>query len=204
MDSDREPVATITPSSTSFLKIINMPIDPNLSKKEWMTETCLTLIKQFDKSLVGKLLAKNIKHMLHIMRNFPHTDSCIAWVDIHDTMSGANVAALIGKSIYFGGFSCRIVGAKPHPGSLQCTWCLKWGHHMSKCRSQGVHCPLCGRPHCEANHTSYVKVKQDEQHCVNCMSSKRAKNNHTSMDHKCPFWQHRFDCDWLKRQFKRY
>jgi hypothetical protein len=162
MDSNKELVATITPSLTSFLKIIDMPIDPNLSKKEWMTEMHLMLIKQSDKSPVGKLLAKNIKHVLRIMRNSPHTNSCIAWVDIHNTMSGTNAAALIGKSIYFGGFSCRIVRAKPHPGSLQCTWCLKWGHHMSKCCSQGVCCPLCGGPYREANHTSYVKVKQDK------------------------------------------
>jgi hypothetical protein len=161
-DSNKEPVATITPSLTSFLKIIDVPIMPDLPKKEWMTTTRHMLIKQFDKSPVGKLLAKNIKHTPRIMCNSPHANSCTAWVDIHDTMSGANVAALIGKSIYFGRFSCRIVGAKPHPGSLQCTWCQKWGHHMSKCCSQGVRCPLCGGPHCKDNHTSYVKVKQDE------------------------------------------
>jgi hypothetical protein len=202
LDSDKEPVATITPSSTSFLRIINIPIIPNLPKDEWMTTTRHMLSKQLDKSPVGKLLAKNLKHKPRIMRNSPHSDSCTAWIDIHDTMSGANAAALIGKFIYFGGFSCRIVGAKPHPGSLQCTRCQKWGHHESKCRSQGVRCPLCGGPHREANHTTYVKVKQDEHHCVNCMSSKHAKNNHASTDRKCPFWQNRFDCDWLKRQFK--
>jgi hypothetical protein len=180
----------------------DVPIIPDLPKDEWMTTTHHTLSKQFDKSLVGKLLAKNIKHKLHIMRNSPHSDSCMAWIDIHDTMSGTNVAALIGKFIYFGGFSCRIVGAKPHPSSLQCTQCQKWGHHESKCRSQGMHCPLCGRPHREANHTMYVKVKQDEHHCVNCTSSKHAKNNHASTDCKCPFWQNRFNRNWLKRQFK--
>jgi hypothetical protein len=202
LDSDKEPVATITPSSTSFLNIINIPIIPNLPKDEWMTTTRHMLSKQFDKSPVGKLLAKNIKHKLRIMHNSPHSDSCTAWIDIHDTMSGANAAALIGKFIYFGSFSCRIVGAKPHPGSLQCTQCQKWGHHESKCHSQSMRCPLCGGPHHKANHTMYVKVKQDEHHCVNCTSSKRAKNNHASMDHKCLFWQNRFDCNWLKRQFK--
>jgi hypothetical protein len=161
-DSNKEPVATITPSSTSFLKIIDVPIIPDLPKDEWMTTTHHTLSKQFDKSPVGKLLAKNIKHKPRIMRNSPHSNSCTAWIDIHDTMSGANAAALISKFIYFGDFSCRIVGAKPHPGSLQCTRCQKWGHHASKCCSQSARCPLCGGPHCEDNHTSYVKVKQGE------------------------------------------
>jgi hypothetical protein len=202
-DSDKEPVATITPSSTSFLKIVDVPIIPDLPKDEWMTTMRHTLTKQLDKSLVGKLLAKNLKHKPRIMRNSPHSNSCMAWIDIHDTMSGANAAALIGKFIYFGGFSCRIIGAKPHPGSLQCTQCQKWGHHASKCHSQSACCPLCGGPHREDNHTSYVKVKQDEQHCVNCTSAKRVKNNHASTDRKCPFWQNRFDRDWLKRQFKR-
>jgi hypothetical protein len=76
--SDKEPIATITPLLMSFLKIINVPIIPDLPKKEWMTTTCQTLCKQFDKSPVGKLLAKNIKHQPCIMHNSPHADSCTA------------------------------------------------------------------------------------------------------------------------------
>jgi hypothetical protein len=64
-DSDKEPVATITPSLTSFLKIINVPIIPDLPKDEWMTTTCHMLSKQFDKSPVGKLLAKN-RAVMHV------------------------------------------------------------------------------------------------------------------------------------------
>jgi hypothetical protein len=43
--SDKEPIATITPSLTSFLKIIDVPIMPDLPKNEWMTMTCHTLCK---------------------------------------------------------------------------------------------------------------------------------------------------------------
>jgi hypothetical protein len=201
-EGNTSPVATITPSSTSFIKIINVPIKPDLEKKVWAIEMQATLCKELEKSLVGKLLAKNIKHIPCIMRNSPHTDSCTAWVDIHDTMSGTNAAALIGKFIYFGDIPCRIIGVKPHPGSLQCTQCQKWGHHSNQCHSQSVHCALCGGPHSQDNHLTFIKVKPDDYHCVNCMSSKCAKNNHASMDHKCLFWEHRFDCDWLKCQFK--
>jgi hypothetical protein len=38
-EGDTKPVATITPSLTSFLKIINMPIKPDLEKKEWALAT---------------------------------------------------------------------------------------------------------------------------------------------------------------------
>jgi hypothetical protein len=63
-------------------------------------------------------------------------------------------------------------------------------------------CSLCSGPHSKVNHSTYVKVKPDARHCINCASSKHTKHNHTATDRKCPFWQHHFDCDWLKRQFK--
>jgi hypothetical protein len=201
-EGDTGTVATITPLSTSFLKIIDIPIKADLEKKVWAVETQATLCKELKKSPVGKLLAKNIKHVPCIMQNSPHSDSYTAWVDIHDTMSGANVAALIGKFIYFSDLPCRIVGAKPHPGSLQCTQCQKWGHHSNQCHSQSMRCAFCRGPHSQDNHAMFVKVKTDNRHCINCTSSKRAKNNHASMDRKCLFWQHCFDHNWLKRQFK--
>jgi hypothetical protein len=191
-EGDTNHVSTISPSSTSFLKVINILIKPDLDKKVWALETWVTFCKELEKSPVGKLLAKNIKHIPCIMRNSPHSDLCTAWVDIHNTMSGANMAALIRRFIYFGDLPCRIVGAKPHCGSLQCTQCQKWGHHSNQCRSQSMCCALCRGPHSQDNHVVLIKVKTDDCHCLNCMSSKHAKNNHTSTDCKCLFWQHHF------------
>jgi hypothetical protein len=61
---------------------------------------------------------------------------------------------------------------------------------------------FAGVPHSQDNHLMFIKVKPDNHHCINSTSSKCAKNNHTSMDCKCLFWQHHFGCDWLKHQFK--
>jgi hypothetical protein len=147
-------------------------------------------------SLVGKIILDNLKHRPRIMRVSPHSDSCIAWIDLHDTQSGSTAASLIGKHIRIGKVNCRIAGAKPHPGSIVCTRCTRWGHHYSQCRSQSVRCPLCGGPHSEANHTAMVKVDRvDHRHCINCNSAnrfrpsdKQRKTSHASSDHKCPFW----------------
>jgi hypothetical protein len=194
--------ASITPSSTSFIKVLDVPIVPG-TPQTWALETRAAFSKALELSPMGKLLIKHIKHVPRIMCNSAHSDSCTAWIDLHDTLSGTNAAALIGKFIPFGGVNCHIAGARPHPGSLLCAWCQKWGHHANQCRSQRVRCSLCGGPHSEANHSSFIKVNQDKRHCVNCSASKQTKTQHASTDRKCPFWQHRFDRDWLKRQFKQ-
>jgi hypothetical protein len=51
----------------------------------------------------------------------------------------------------------------------------------------------------------------DLRHCINCAAANRLRSetdskratSHASTDIKCPFWKHRFDRDWLKRQFKK-
>jgi hypothetical protein len=203
-------IDAIKPSATSYLKLVDVPISPGLPK-EWARLTSEVLKSALAISPAGIIIAANIKHRPRIMRVSAHSDSCIAWIDIHDSQNGATAAQLIGKHVRVGNSTCRITGAKPHPGSVVCTRCNRWGHHFTQCRSQSVRCALCGGPHCEANHTTMVKVDRvDHRHCLNCSSAnrlrasdKRRKTNHTAMDPKCPFWRNRFDRDWLKRQFKR-
>ncbi|EKM73216.1 hypothetical protein AGABI1DRAFT_88336 [Agaricus bisporus var. burnettii JB137-S8] len=43
--------------------------------------------------------------------------------------------------------------------------------------------------------------KVAHRHCVNCTASKREKRDHSATDRACPFWKHRFDRDWLRKQF---
>jgi hypothetical protein len=196
-------VDTITPSSTSYLKVVDVPISPG-SPKEWAKITSEAFTNSLKLSPVGIELASELKHKPRIMRVSPHSDSCVAWVDIHDSVSGRKASSLIGKFIPIGGVNCRIVGAKPHSGSTFCTRCQRWGHHHSQCRSLGVRCPLCGGPHQQANHFMSVKPKRAlDRRCVNCASSKKPSSKHAATDHKCPFWQNCFDCAWLARQFKR-
>jgi hypothetical protein len=88
-------------------------------------------------------------------------------------------------------------------GLLQCTQCLKWGHHYFWCCTLVLQCHLCSGPHTQANHSKCVAPNSVERcHCLNCASAKRGNHQHVSMDCKCPFWQHRFDCNWHKCQFK--
>jgi hypothetical protein len=196
-------IDTITPSSTSYLKVVDVPIHPG-PPKEWAKLTSEAFTNSLKLSPVGIELAKELKHKPRIMRVSPHSDSCVAWVDIHDSVSGLKASSLIGKFIPIGGVNCRIVGAKPHSGSTFCTRCQRWGHHHSQCRSLGVRCPLCGGPHQQANHFTSVKPERAlDRRCVNCASSKKPSSKHAATDHKCPFWQNRFDRAWLARQFKR-
>jgi hypothetical protein len=197
-------IAEATPTSTSYLKVIDVPRS-NGPSKEWASITHESFKKALQESPAGIVLAKSIKHEPRIMRTSPHADSCIAWVDIHDSVTGASARKLIGQFIPIGGVNCRIIGAKPHSGSILCTRCMRWGHHFSKCRAKSTRCSLCGGPHSEVNHNSMVDTKHVNLYqCVNCTAAKREKHSHSAMDKAtCPFWKHRFDRKWLRKQFPR-
>jgi len=193
---------TTKPLSTSYLKIIDIPItDPK--SKVWLKPTEDLLEESLCVSPVGSSLLDCLCNVPRLMRVSPHSDTCIAWVDINDSVAGTSAKKFIGSFISISGVNCRMSGARPHSGSIMCTWCQRWGHHHSKCHREGVRCPLCGGPHREASHNSLVAAeKVDHQHCVNCTASKREKCSHSALDQKlCPFWEHRYDRDWLKKQF---
>ncbi|KAF7759965.1 hypothetical protein Agabi119p4_11660 [Agaricus bisporus var. burnettii] len=83
------PIVHSPATSTSYLKIVNIPHVP-ASPKEWATKQHEAFTYALNKSPVGAELAKIIKHKLRFMRASPHSDSCWAWIDIHDTVSGSN------------------------------------------------------------------------------------------------------------------
>ncbi|KAF7770983.1 hypothetical protein Agabi119p4_6957 [Agaricus bisporus var. burnettii] len=189
---------------TSYLKIVDIPHVP-ASSKEWALKQHEAFTSALNKSPVGALLAKLIKHKPRFMRASPHSDSCWAWIDIHDTVAGSNARLYISKFISVGGVNCQIKGARPHSGSVHCARCQRWGHHSDQCRAKCARCSLCSGPHTEANHFKCVDAKRvDVRQCTNCTAAKRPadKRSHSSTDSKvCPFWKNRFDRAWLKRQF---
>jgi hypothetical protein len=135
-----------------------------------------------------------------------HADTCVGWIGISDSVSGSNARNFIGKQVVIGGRNCQIRGAAPRPGSAQCTRCMRWGHHSTVCRSKGIRCPLCGGPHSAASHeNSCVVEKKDPatRHCLNCSAAKKSKTTHSATDTLCPFWNNRFDREWLRCQFPR-
>ncbi|KAF7773625.1 hypothetical protein Agabi119p4_5792 [Agaricus bisporus var. burnettii] len=191
-------------TSTSYLKIVDIPHVP-ASSKEWALKQHEAFTNALNKSPVGASLAKLIKHKPRFMRASPHSDSCWAWVNIHDTVSGSNARTYISKFVSIGGTNCQIKGARPHSGSVHCARCQRWGHHSDQCRAKCARCSLCSGPHTEANHLKCVDAKRvDVRQCANCTAAKRPadKRSHSSTDAKvCPFWKNRFDRAWLKRQF---
>ncbi|KAF7768475.1 hypothetical protein Agabi119p4_7718 [Agaricus bisporus var. burnettii] len=199
------PIVHSPATSTSYLKIVDIPHVP-ASPKEWATKQHEAFMYALDKSPVGASLAKLFKHKPRFMRASPHSDSCWAWIDIHNTVSGSNARDYISKFISIRGVNCQIKGAKPHSGSVRCARCQRWGHHSDQCRAKCARCPLCGGPHSEANHSKCVDASRvDARHCVNCTAAKRPadKRIHSATDTSCPFWRNRFDRLWLKRQFPK-
>ncbi|KAF7763780.1 hypothetical protein Agabi119p4_8317 [Agaricus bisporus var. burnettii] len=202
--SPNVPIGHSPITSTSYLKIVDIPHVP-ASSKEWALKQHEAFINALNKSPVGASLAKLIKHKPRFMRASPHSDSCWAWIDIHDTVAGSNARLYISKFISVGGVNCQIKGARPHSGSVHCARCQRWGHHSDQCRAKCARCSLCSGPHTEANHFKCVDAKRvDVRQCANCTAAKRPadKRSHSSTDSKvCPFWKNRFDRAWLKRQF---
>jgi hypothetical protein len=197
------PIQAIPVTSTSFLKVIDVPHIP-AEPKVWQTTQRAAFQAALRSSPVGASLDKFIKHALRFMRTSPHADTCVAWIDISDSVLGSNARNFIGKQVVIGNRNCQIRGAAPRPGSAQCTRCMRWGHHSTACRSKGIRCPLCGGPHSAASHeNSCVVEKKDPatRHCINCSAAKKSKTTHSATDTSCPFWNNRFDHDWLKCQF---
>jgi hypothetical protein len=199
------PIKSEAVTSTSFLKVIDVPHIP-AEPRVWLTTQRSAFVSALRSSPVGASLDKFIKHAPRFMRTSPHADTCVAWIDISDSVSGSNARNFIGKQVVIGGRNCQIRGAAPRPGSAQCTRCARWGHHSTVCRSKGIRCPLCGGPHSAASHENASVVEKRDpaaRQCINCLAAKKGKTAHSATDTLCPFWNNRFDCGWLKRQFPR-
>jgi hypothetical protein len=190
-------------TSTSFLKVIDVPHIP-AKPRVWLTTQQSAFLSALRSSPVGASLDKYIKHAPHFMPTSPHADTCVAWIDISDSVSGSNARNFIGKQVVIGGCNCQIRGTAPRPGSAQCTHCARWGHHSTVCRSKGIRCPLCGGPHSAASHENASIVEKRDpaaRQCINCLAAKKGKTAHSATDTSCLFWNNRFNHGWLKRQF---
>jgi hypothetical protein len=133
-------------------------MDPK--SQTWLKPTSDLLEASLSPSPVGSSLLDVLASVPRLMRTSPHSDTCITWVDIKDMVSGTSAKKFIGQFISISRFNCRIAGARPHAGSIMCTRCQRWGHHHSKCRREGVHCALCGGPHCDASHSIVVAAEK--------------------------------------------
>jgi hypothetical protein len=196
------PIKADPATSTSFLKVIDVPHIPALPGA-WQLAQRAAFQAALRLSPVGSQLDCYIKYAPRFMRTSPHSGTCVAWIDISDTIAGSNTRNFIGKSVVIGGSTCQIRGAAPRPGSALCTQCMKWGHHSSVCRSKGIRCAHCGGPHTADSHDHFATAaKQDPavRSCVNCITAKKRKASHSATDTLCPFWINRFNRAWLRNQ----
>jgi hypothetical protein len=131
------PIQSAAITSTTYLKVIDMPHIP-AEPRVWLTTQRAAFTAALRSSPIGSDLDRYIKHAPRFMRTSPHTDTCVAWLDISDSVSGSNARTFIGKRLIVGRRECQIRGAAPQPGSAQCTRCMKWGHHSGICRSKGI------------------------------------------------------------------
>jgi hypothetical protein len=131
------PIQSAAVTSTSYLKVIDVPHIPAEPKK-WQLTQRAAFQAALHSSPVGFQLNRVIKHAPRFMRTSPHADTCVAWIDISDSVSGRTARDFIGKQIAFGDRNCQIRGAAPRPGSTQCTRCMKWGHHSTACCAKGM------------------------------------------------------------------
>ncbi|EKM74160.1 hypothetical protein AGABI1DRAFT_133560 [Agaricus bisporus var. burnettii JB137-S8] len=180
------PIKSTPVTSTSYLKVIDVPMVP-AEPKVWQSTQRSAFTNALSISPVGKELSIAIKHAVRFMRTSAHSDTCVAWVDICDSVAGTSARSYIGKTIVINGRNCQIRGAAPWPGSALCTRCMRWGHHSS------AHSTYC----------AHSKRDPDARSCVNCSAAGKTKRDHSATDTSCPFWQNQFDRDWLRRQFPK-
>jgi hypothetical protein len=83
------PIQATPVTSTSFLKVIDVPHIP-AEPKVWQTTQRAAFQTALRSSPVSASLDKFIKHAPHFMHTSPHADTCAAWIDISDSVSGSN------------------------------------------------------------------------------------------------------------------
>jgi hypothetical protein len=92
------PIKSKAVTSTSFLKVIDVPHIP-AEPRVWLTTQRSAFVSALRSSPVGASLDKFIKHAPRFMRTSPHADTCVAWIDISDLVSGSNARNFIGKQV---------------------------------------------------------------------------------------------------------
>ncbi|EKM73484.1 hypothetical protein AGABI1DRAFT_134691 [Agaricus bisporus var. burnettii JB137-S8] len=119
-----------------------IPAEP----KVWQSTQRSAFTNALSISPVGKELSIAIKHAVRFMRTSAHSDTCVAWIDIHDSVAGTSARSYINKTIVIGGRNCQIRGVAPRPGSALCTRCMRWGHHSQYAGLKASAAPSAGFP----------------------------------------------------------
>ncbi|CAA7269052.1 unnamed protein product [Cyclocybe aegerita] len=203
------PFEVALPSSTSFIKILNVPYFDLKGLK--ITQEAL------EKALRTSVHAEVFVYLStkpRIDRNSVHLTSCTVYCNIWDSQQGTHTKKALGQPIFLAGWSCAIRPATRHTGVLLCQRCWKWGHPTVACKAKQLSCPICLGLHEQKEHRQHVgcckgntKAKppvpptpRDQPcphkgHCVNC------HKDHTANLALCKFWAHRYDREWIMAEY---
>ena len=139
-------------------------------------------------------------------------DSCTIFMDVANSKTGTCSKRLVGKSLSIDGKHCPINAATLRTGTPVCQNCWTWGHPTFACKSRLARCPICTGPHEKANHCQFAgcchpkdKTKwtpadqpcPPPSRCVNC------GKDHAADSAKCAFWAHRFDAEWIQKEYSK-
>ena len=199
------------PMSKSYLKIIGIPYYPYSDNRQTKlsSDDIQNILKQnhiFDNiSLASKP---------RVIKVSPKSDMASVWIDIWDVQSGKNAKILINRCFNVGNFIATIRGANMNPGVPLCKNCWKWGHATMSCRIQGARCVKCNSLHKSEHHREFgwcckandkinpprLETKRGEP-CPHTFKCSNCKGDHQADSIQCPFWRHRFNCEWHVKKY---
>ncbi|CAA7267342.1 unnamed protein product [Cyclocybe aegerita] len=205
------PFEVALPSSTSFIKILDVPyFDPKGLK---ITQEVL------EKALRTSVHAEVFAYLStkpRIDRNSAHSTSCTVYCNIWDSQQGTRAKKALGQPIFLAGRSCAIRPAARHTRVPLCQRCWKWGHPTVACKAKQLSCPICSGPHEQKEHRQHAgcckgnaKAKppvpptpRDQPcphkgRCVNC------HKDHAANSASCKFWAHRYDREWIMAEYRQ-
>jgi hypothetical protein len=143
---EAEHVDAALPTSTSYLKLVDMPFFT-------IGDTRITtdgVMSQIGKSGFTSLII--LQTPAWVVRDSPKSDTCTVYLNVADSVSGARAKGLVGKTVQFGQYASYFRAARANPGSPLCFCCWRWGHPSSACRAPQLRCPICLGPHHKDHH----------------------------------------------------
>ena len=120
---------------------------------------------------------------------------CTLKLQFKNSPKGDKLNSLVNKPFNFFGQPHRTLPWIHKPAILQCLACLRWGHHVSACKSVYPFCTICTGPHLTHLHDAFlakglVNSAITPPRCINCTAAKKHAN-HEATSHECPFFKAR-------------
>jgi len=198
------------PTSTSFVKIVDVPYYSNLVNK------VKTTVAEVKAAITASPLAENFKYAAEprIVRNSDTSTTAKVYINIWDSQAGTRARGIIDKPLLFGTRSCYVRAATANAGAPLCQRCWRWGHTIGGCKAPQLRCSHCSGPHESESHRhawglckGNLKAKPPvpptaaDQPCPHPARCPNCRERHPATDRKCPFWHHRYNPQWIKAKY---